>query len=84
MTQKFIRYTLCIICTFLCSINAYAWRGAKAIVKSEPANGGYVYVSSSNSTPSVYDKTDDNSEQVDKWSTKTLVTYLKGGQILIL
>ena len=72
MTQKFIRYTLCIICTFLCSINAYAWRGAKAIVKSEPANGGYVYVSSSNSTPSVYDKTDDNSEQVDKWSTKTL------------
>lgn len=65
MTKRFIRYILCIICTFLCPANIYAWRGAKAIVESEPATGGYVYVSSSNNAPSTYDKTSDESTQED-------------------
>ena len=45
------------------SSNVWAWRGAKAIVKSEPANGGYVYVSENNSAPAAYNSAESSKEQ---------------------
>ncbi len=57
---------------------AYAWRGAKVKVYSEPSTGGYVYVGTSNSAPSSYSLTSDEATQVDKWavSSKSWNFYL--------
>ncbi len=59
------------------SSNVWAWRGAKAIVKSEPANGGYVYVSSSNSAPSTYNKTEYSEEQSNSKVSKYTFTFYR-------
>ncbi len=60
----------------MATTNVWAIRYAKAIVKSEPSNGGYVYVSSSNSAPGTYDRTSDESEQKNnKVSAYTFTFY---------
>lgn len=61
--------------------NMWAWRGAKAIVKSEPANGGYVYVSKSNSAPTTYDKTQDESTQEENKTGNTTFTFYRFYQV---
>jgi hypothetical protein len=50
---------------------AYAWRGAKVKVYSEPSTGGYVYVGTSNSAPSSYSLPSDEASQVDKWAVSS-------------
>ncbi len=62
------------------SSNVWAWRGAKAIVKSEPANGGYVYVSKNNSAPSTYDKTNEESTQEENKTGSTTFTFYRFNQ----
>ena len=60
------------------SSNVWAWSEVEATVVSEPAAGGFVYVSSSNSAPGSYTLTTDNSTQTKQgFSTKVTFTFYR-------
>lgn len=67
--MKFLRHTLLLIAMLMATTNAWAWRGAKAIVISEPLEGGYVAVNKSNSNPGC---TSNNAEETneDNWTVR--------------
>ena len=46
----------------------WGWAGARVYVFSNPSNGGYVYVNTSNSGPSSYSLTSDNASQKNDWA----------------
>ena len=74
--MKKITSFLILAALVLTSNSAWAWRGAKVIVKSEPANGGKVYVSDSNNGSGTYG-TSSEKEQSNLWdvSTSTFTFY---------
>lgn len=58
------------------SMEVFAWRGAKAIVVSEPTNGGFVYVNSSNNGPSAYNQTTaEMTNEENKTGNKTFTFF---------
>ena len=60
------------------SSNVWAWSEVEATVVSEPASGGFVYVSSSNSAPGSYTLTTDKSTQTKQGlSTKVTFTFYR-------
>ena len=66
--KQFLRHIFLLLALFLATTNAWALRYSKAVVKSSPAEGGFVWVSdNANSTP-IWDRTEDSDEQEDKWS----------------
>ena len=74
--MKKITSFLILAALVLTSNSAWAWRGAKVIVKSEPANGGKVYVSDSNNSSGTYG-TSSEKEKTNTWdvSTSTFTFY---------
>ncbi len=74
--KKFTRLMVLLVCC-MATTNVWAMRYAKAIVQSEPSNGGYVYVSSSNSAPGTYDKTNDNSTQYNGRVSSVTFTFYR-------
>lgn len=60
------------------SMEVFAWSEVEATVQSEPASGGFVYVSKSNSAPGSYSLTSDNSTQTKQgFSTKVTFTFYR-------
>ena len=75
--MKFLRHTLLLIAMLMVTTNAWAARYAKAIVISEPSEGGWVYVNTSNSGPSSWTLPEDYAEDGDWKATgsKTFTFY---------
>ena len=72
---------LLILCLSLATFgveSAWAWRGARVKVYSEPSNGGWVWVTkTSGNAPSSWEKTEDESEQSNlKVSDQTWTFYM--------
>ena len=76
--KQFLRHIFLLLALFLATTNAWALRYSKAVVKSSPAEGGFVWVSdNANSTPT-WDRTEDSDEQQDNWSisNETFTYYI--------
>lgn len=77
--KKFTRF-VSILSFFLIagSTELFAWSEVEATVQSEPASGGFVYVSKSNSAPGTYSLTSDKSTQTKQgFSTKVEFTFYR-------
>ena len=64
--KQFLRYILTLVVILTTTTNAWAWRGAKAIVISEPTQGGWVYVA--DNAPSSWSLKEDSQEKEDTWA----------------
>lgn len=64
--KQFLRYILTLVVILLTTTPAWAWRGAKAIVISEPTQGGWVYVA--DNAPSSWSLKEDSQEKEDTWA----------------
>ena len=64
--KQFLRYILTLVAILMVTTPAWAWRGAKAVVISEPAQGGWVYVA--DNAPSSWTLTRDEQEKEDTWA----------------
>lgn len=64
--KQFLRYILTLVVVLLTTTPAWAWRGAKAIVISEPTQGGWVYVA--DNAPSSWSLKEDSQEKEDTWA----------------
>ena len=66
--KQFLRYTLTIVAILIATTPAWAWRGAKAVVISEPTQGGWVYVA--DNAPSSWSLKEHSQEKEDTWAVR--------------
>lgn len=64
--MRSFKYILTLVVILLTTTPAWAWRGAKAIVISEPTQGGWVYVA--DNAPSSWSLKEDSQEKEDTWA----------------
>lgn len=61
--KQILRHIFLLVAMFMASTNAWALRYAKAIAKSSPTQGGWVWVTKTDgNAPSTWDRTEDSSE----------------------
>lgn len=61
--KQFLRHIFLLLALFMATTNAWALRYAKAIAKSSPTQGGWVWVTKTDgNAPSTWDRTEDSSE----------------------
>ena len=75
--KQFLRHIFLLLAFFVATTNAWALRYAKAIAKSSPTQGGWVWVTKTDgNAPSTWDRTEDSSEDYNlKTSNYTFPFY---------
>ena len=77
MKRNYLLTLLCLLVAILLPNEVWAWRGATAVVQSEPTSGGFVYVTKdANNVPSSSDLTrDESSNSNNKVSSYKFTFY---------
>ena len=75
--KQFLRYIFLLVAFLTATTPAWAWRGAKAVVISDPEQGGWVWVSKDNAAPSTWDRTEDESSQSNNKVTSYDFTFYR-------